>query len=83
MMDSAKEKSKSDCSLVWEGSNPQTNTPSNNLKLNWKVLDVRSDMEAKRILAEKGLGHLLQAILTHDKARANGEFATLENTEMA
>ena len=59
MMESVKEKFKSDCSLVWEGSNPQTNTPSNNQKRNWKVLDVRSEMEAKRILGEKGLGHLL------------------------
>jgi hypothetical protein len=40
-------------------------------------------MEAKRILGEKGLGHLLQAILTHDRARANGELAITENTETA
>jgi hypothetical protein len=36
-------------------------------------MDVRSELEAKRILSEKGLGHLLLQILTHSKTRAMGD----------
>ena len=68
-----------ECSLIWEGTNPQiTTVQTNNQKKGWKVIDVRSELEAKRILQEKGLGHLLLQILTHSKVRAEGgeQFST-------
>ena len=47
---------------MWEGSNP--NTAQSTGKKSWKVIDVRSEQEAKRLLGERGLGHLWAQILS-------------------
>lgn len=52
-----------ECMLVWEGSNP--NPPQGQTqKKSWKLMDVRSEQEAKRILSERALGHLWSQILS-------------------
>lgn len=67
MDDTTKVSLDGECSLVWEGSNPNLNSLANK---RWKVADIRSEHEARRILQEKGYGHLWQHILQFNKMRA-------------
>lgn len=55
-----------ECILVWEGGSIAQ--PSTAKK--WKVVDIRSEHEARRILAERNYGHLWQHVLTFTKMRA-------------
>lgn len=63
------------CSLVWEGSsNPiQANVNKKRVFDKWKLIDIRSDAEAKRSLSEKNMVHLWNMCTSFKPERAAGE----------
>lgn len=66
------------CSLVWEGaSNPAAAgavaAAKKKVFEKWRLVDIRSDAEAKRVLNEKNMGHLWQMVTSFNPDRANGE----------
>ena len=55
------------CFLVWEGIAKKKNFEK------WRVVDIRSENEAKRLLAEKGYEHFWNMVSTYQPSRGEGE----------
>lgn len=71
--DTVKESKDKKCFLVWEGIVKKRTLEK------WRVVDLRSENEAKRLLGEKGCEHYWNMITTYQPQRAEGEEA--ENLE--
>ena len=56
-----------ECFLVWKGSNPNGYTTHG--KKQWRLIDIRSEQEAKRILNERGFSNMWQQVLNFDPER--------------
>ena len=66
-IDDIKESKDGSCVMVWEGIQKKKNFEK------WRVADVRTEHEARRILSEKGLEHLWNMVTTFQEMRAVGE----------
>lgn len=55
------------CFLIWEGLQRKKAFEK------WRVVDVRSENEAKRLLGEKGCEHFWNMAITFQPERAEGE----------
>ena len=55
------------CVLVWEGIAKKKSFEK------WRVIDIRTDHEARRILSEKGQEHVWNLVVSYSTARAEGE----------
>ena len=66
---------KGQCSLVWEGSSTPIQAQVNKKRVfeKWRLIDIRSDAEAKRVLSEKNMAHLWQMVTSFKPERAAGE----------
>lgn len=62
-----KESSCGQCTLVWEGVAKKKSFEK------WRVVDVRTEHEARRILSEKGKEHVWNMVVNYHTARAVGE----------
>ena len=66
------QKKKPTCTLVWEG----TSTPgvANKKKTfeKWKVVDIRTETEAKRLLTDRNMVHLWNMVINLSAERAIG-----------
>ena len=62
-----KESACGQCVLVWEGVAKKKSFEK------WRVLDVRTDHEARRILSEKGQEHVWNMVSSYETMRAEGE----------
>ena len=66
-MDAVKESSCGQCVLVWEGIAKKKSFEK------WRVLDIRTDHEARRYLSEKGQEHVWNMVVSYQTSRAEGE----------
>jgi len=66
---------KGQCSLVWEGASTPIIAATNKKRTfdKWKLVDIRSDAEARRTLNEKNMAHLWSMVLSYKPERAIGE----------
>ena len=55
------------CFLVWEGIQKKKSFEK------WRVVDIRSENDAKRLLGEKGCEHYWNMVVTFQAERAEGE----------
>jgi hypothetical protein len=55
------------CHLVWEG------IEKKKVFERWRMVDIRSENEAKRLLGEKGCEHYWNMVITFSAERAEGE----------
>ena len=62
-----KESTCGQCVLVWEGSAKKKSFEK------WRVSEIRTDHEARRMLSEKGQEHVWNMVVNHEAARAEGE----------
>ena len=66
-VDMMKESACGQCVLVWEGIAKKKSFEK------WRVLDIRTEHEARRILSEKGQEHVWNMVVNYSAARAEGE----------
>lgn len=66
-IDLVKESTCGQCVLVWEG------IAKKKCFEKWRMLDIRTDHEARRILSEKGQEHVWNMVLNYETIRAEGE----------
>lgn len=66
-IDAVKESSCGQCVLVWEGVAKKKSFEK------WRVLDIRTEHEARRILSEKGQEHVWNMVSSYQTTRAEGE----------
>ncbi len=66
-VDMLKESVCGQCVLVWEGIAKKKSFEK------WRVIDIRTDHEARRILSEKGQEHVWNLVVSYQTARAEGE----------
>ena len=66
-LEGVKESLDKGCFLVWEGLVKKRNFEK------WRVVDIRSENEAKRLLTERGCEHYWNMILNFLPDRAQGE----------
>jgi len=66
-IDEVKQSSCGQCVLVWEGVAKKKSFEK------WRVLDIRTDHEARRILSEKGQEHVWNMVSSYETVRAEGE----------
>ncbi len=66
-MDNIKESIDKKCFLVWEGVIKKKNFEK------WRVVDIRSENEAKRLLGERGCEHYWNMVVNFHADRAQGE----------
>jgi len=66
-MDNIKESLDKKCFLVWEGIVKKKNFER------WRVVDIRSEGEAKRLLGEKGCEHYWNMVVNFIPERAEGD----------
>ena len=55
------------CVMVWEGAAKKKSFEK------WRVTEIHSDHEARRVLSEKGQEHVWNMVVSHDTMRAEGE----------
>ena len=68
-IDEVKESTNGECVLVWEGIQKKKSFEK------WKLTDIRTEHDAKRILGEKRLEHVWSAVQSFQTMRAQGEQA--------
>ena len=62
------------CTLVWEGTSTGQSTGQKKKVFDkWKVVDIRTEIEAKRLLQDKNMVHLWNMVINLDAQRAVGE----------
>ena len=66
-VDNIKESNCGQCVLVWEGITKKKSFEK------WRVQDIRTEHEARRILSEKGQEHVWNMVVNYQTARAVGE----------
>lgn len=66
-IDEVKESLDRKCFLVWEGVVKKKNFER------WRIVDIRSENEARRLLAEKGCEHYWSMVANFHPDRAEGE----------
>ena len=59
-----------ECVLVWEGIQRRKNFDK------WKVAEIKTEHDAKRILSEKSLDHVWSAVQSFQTSRAQCETST-------
>jgi hypothetical protein len=65
---------KAQCTLVWEGTTSGQSTGQKKKTFDkWKVVDIRTETEAKRLLQDKNMVHLWNMVINLDAQRAVGE----------
>lgn len=66
-IEATKESKGGECVLVWEGVAKKKSFEK------WKVVDIRTEHEARRILSEKGQEHIWNMVISYQTMRAVGE----------
>jgi hypothetical protein len=61
-----------ECTLVFEGASPAASATADAKRKvfeKWKVVDIRTEAEAKRLLSDKGMGHLWNSVMNYQSER--------------